>query len=121
MARGLTIAVWIFAVNAMFTILKAINPFKTELDYTLGTELINSTVDSSSAAGEISFLDPGTIVMMLNTFLDLILGPFRLAPQLMAMIGIPEIINYTLTGCIWLIYSYFLFQLVTGRVLGDVK
>jgi len=121
MARGLTIAVWIFAVNAMFTILKVINPFKTELDYTLGTELINSTIDSSSAAGEISFLDPGTIVMMLNTFLDLILGPFRLAPQLMAMIGIPEIINYTLTGCIWLIYGYFIFQLVTGRVLRDVQ
>lgn len=121
MARGLTIAVWIFAVNAMFTILKAINPFKTELDYTLGTELINASVDSSSAAGEISFLDPGTIVMMLNTFLDLILGPFRLAPQLMAMIGIPEIINYTLTGCIWLIYGYFIFQLVTGRVLRDVQ
>lgn len=120
MARGLTIAVWIFAVNAMFTILKAINPFKTELDYTLGTELINSTIDTSTTA-EISFLDPGTIVMMLNTFLDLILGPFRLAPQLMAMIGIPEIINYTLTGCIWLIYGYFIFQLVTGRVLRDVQ
>ena len=59
--------------------------------------------------------------MMLNTFLDLILGPFRLAPQLMAMIGIPEIINYTLTGCIWLIYGYFIFQLVTGRVLRDVQ
>ena len=121
MARGLTIAVWIFAVNAMFTVLKAINPFKTELDYSLGTELINASVDSSSAAGEISFLDPGTIVMALNTFLDLILGPFRLAPQLMAMIGIPEIINYTLTGCIWLIYGYFIFQLVTGRVLRDVQ
>ena len=116
MARGLTIAVWIFAVNAMFTILKAINPFKTELDYTLGTELINA-----SATTEISFLDPGTIVMMLNTFLDLILGPFTLAPQMMSMIGIPGIIIYPLTGCLWMIYSYFLFQLVTGRVLGDVK
>jgi hypothetical protein len=39
----------------------------------------------------------------------------------MAMIGIPEIINYTLTGCIWLIYGYFIFQLVTGRVLRDVQ
>lgn len=119
MARGLTIAVWIFSVNAMFTILKAINPFKTELDYTLGTELIDSTIETTTT--EISFLDPGTIVMMLNTFLDLILGPIRLAPQLMAMIGIPEIINYTLTGCIWLIYGYFIFQLVTGRVLRDVQ
>ena len=119
MARGLTIAVWIFAVNAMFTILKAINPFKTELDYTLGTELINSTIDTTTT--EISFLDPGTIVMILNTFLDLILGPFTLAPQLMSMIGIPGIIIYPLTGCLWMIYSYFLFQLVTGRVLGDVK
>jgi len=120
MARGLTIAVWIFAVNAMFTILKAINPFKTELDYTLGTELINASIDTSTTT-EISFLDPGTIVMMLNTFLDLILGPFTLAPQLMSMIGIPGIIIYPLTGCLWMIYSYFLFQLVTGRVLGDVK
>lgn len=120
MARGLTIAVWIFAVNAMFTILKAIDPFKTELDYTLGTELIDSAIDTSTTT-EISFLDPGTIVMMLNTFLDLILGPLRLTPQLMAMIGIPEIINYTLTGCVWLIYGYFIFQLVTGRVLRDVQ
>ena len=120
MARGLTIAVWIFAVNAMFTILKVINPFQTELDYTLGTELIDSAIDTSTTT-EISFLDPGTIVMMLNTFLDLILGPIRLTPQLMAMIGIPEIINYTLTGCIWLIYGYFIFQLVTGRVLRDVQ
>ena len=48
MARGLTIAVWIFAVNAMFTILNAINPFKTELDYTLGTELINASINSST-------------------------------------------------------------------------
>ena len=120
MARGLTIAVWIFAVNAMFTILKAINPFKTELDYTLGTELINTSINTSTTT-EISFLDPGTIVMMLNTFLDLILGPFTLAPQLMSMIGIPGIIIYPLTGCLWMIYSYFLFQLVTGRVLGDVK
>lgn len=120
MARGLTIAVWIFSVNAMFTILKAINPFQTELDYTLGTELIDSAIDTSTTT-EISFLDPGTIVMMLNTFLDLILGPIRLTPQLMAMIGIPEIINYTLTGCIWLIYGYFIFQLVTGRVLRDVQ
>lgn len=120
MARGLTIAVWIFAVNAMFTILKAINPFKTELDYTLGTELINSTIDTSTTT-EISFLDPGTIVMMLNTFLDLILGPFTLAPQLMSMIGIPGTIIYPLTGCLWMIYSYFLFQLVTGRVLRDVQ
>ena len=119
MARGLTVAVWIFAVNAMFTILKAINPFKTELDYTLGTELINSTIDTTTT--EISFLDPGTIMMMLNTFLDLILGPFTLAPQMMSMIGIPGIIIYPLTGCLWMIYSYFLFQLVTGRVLGDVK
>src|SRR5690606_20773429 len=114
MARGLTIAVWIFSVDAMFTILKAINPFQTDLDYTLGTELIDSAIDTSTTT-EISFLDPGTIVMMLNTFLDLILGPIRLTPQLMAMIGIPEIINYTLTGCIWLIYGYFIFQLVTGR------
>lgn len=120
MARGLTIAVWIFAVNAMFTILKAINPFKTELDYSLGTELINTSINTSTTT-EISFLDPSTIVMMLNTFLDLILGPFTLAPQLMSMIGIPGIIIYPLTGCLWMIYSYFLFQLVTGRVLSEVK
>ena len=120
MARGLTIAVWIFAVNAMFTILKAINPFKTKLDYTLGTELINTSINTSTTT-EISFLDPGTIVMMLNAFLDLILGPFTLAPQMMSMIGIPGIIIYPLTGCLWMIYSYFLFQLVTGRVLRDVQ
>jgi hypothetical protein len=59
--------------------------------------------------------------MALNLFIDLILGPFRLAPQLMSMIGITGVINYILSGCVWLVYGYFIFQLVTGRVLGDVK
>jgi len=120
MARGLTIAVWVFSLNVMFTIFRSINIFDTELDYSLGTEMINTTTNVS-AIQEISLLDPGTIIMILNTFLDLILGPFRLIPQLMAMIGITGVINYTLTGCVWMVYGYFLFQLVTGRALKDVK
>lgn len=120
MARGLTVAVWVFAVNAMFTILKSIDPFNSPLDYTLGTELINTSVEVA-AVQEVSFLDPSTIIMIMNLFLDLILGPFRLVPQLMSMIGITGVINYTLTGCVWMIYGYFLFQLVTGRVLKDVQ
>lgn len=120
MARGLTIAIWIFAVNAMFTILKSVNPFGTEMDYSLGTELINATAESA-AVSEISFLGITEIVMVLNLFLDLILGPFTLAPQLMSMIGITGVVNYVLTGCLWMVYGYFIFQLVTGRVLGDVK
>ncbi len=120
MARGLTIAVWIFAVNAVFTIFNEISPFLTELDYSLGNELIDQAA-GAAAVSEVSFLGSAEIVHALNIFLDLILGPFRLAPQLMAMIGVTGILNYTLTGCIWLVYGYFIFQLVTGRALTEVK
>lgn len=120
MARGLTIAVWIFAVNAVFTILNETNPFSSELDYTLGNELIDLAA-GTGAVSEVSFLGAAEIVHALNIFLDLILGPFRLAPQLMAMIGVTGILNYTLTGCIWLVYGYFIFQLITGRSLGDMR
>jgi hypothetical protein len=120
MARGLTIAVWIFAVNAVFTILNEINPFASELDYTLGNELIDLAA-GTGAVSEVSFLGAAEIVHALNIFLDLILGPFRLAPQLMAMIGVTGVLNYTLTGCIWLVYGYFIFQLITGRSLGDMR
>lgn len=121
MARALTIAVWIFAVNATFTVLKVLNPFDTALDYTLGTELIDGAIDSSAVVTEVSFLGVSEIVQGLNIFLDLILGPFRLAPQIMTMIGIPDVITYILTGCIWLVYGYFIFQLVTGRALREVQ
>ncbi len=120
MARGLTIAVWIFCVNAMFTILHSIPPF-TVMDYSLGDELINASQTGAGFSSEISFLGVPEIVNALNVFLDLILGPFTLAPQIMSMIGITGIVNGVLTGCLWLAYGWFVFQLVTGRTLGDVK
>ena len=120
MPRGLTIAIWVFAVNAMFTILKQINPFTTDLDYTIGSELINATTNSS-VVGDVSFLGTAEILNSLNLFIDLILGPFTLVPQIMSMIGITGIVNTVLTGCIWFVYAYFIFQLITGRALGDVK
>ncbi len=118
MSRGLTIAVWIFCVNIVFTILNELNPFSAGLDYSLGDDLIGVAVDVAPTS--LSFLGIPEIVNALNVFLDLILGPFRLVPQIMDMIGISGIINISLTGCIWLVYGWFVFQLVTGRTLGDV-
>ena len=118
MSRGLTIAVWVFCVNIAFTVLNEINPFVTGLDYSLGSEMIEVGVDTAPTS--ISFLGIPEIVNALNVFMDLILGPFRLVPQIMDMIGITGIINISLTGCVWLVYGWFMFQLITGRTLGDV-
>lgn len=118
MSRGLTIAVWVFCVNVAFTVLNEINPFVAGLDYSLGDEMIGIGVDTAPTS--ISFLGIPEIVNALNVFMDLILGPFRLVPQIMDMIGITGIINISLTGCVWLVYGWFMFQLITGRTLGDV-
>lgn len=119
MSRGLTIAVWVFCVNIAFTVLNEINPFITGLDYSLGEDLIG--IGIGSAPTSLSFLGIPEIVNALNVFMNLILGPFRLVPQIMDMIGISGIINISLTGCVWLVYGWFMFQLITGRSLGDVK
>ena len=118
MSRGLTIAVWVFCVNIAFTVLNEINPFITGLDYSLGEDLIG--IGIGSAPTSLSFLGIPEIVNALNVFMNLILGPFRLVPQIMDMIGITGIINISLTGCVWLVYGWFMFQLITGRTLGDV-
>ena len=118
MSRGLVIAVWVFCVNVAFTVLNEVNPFSTGLDYSLGEELMEIGVETAPTA--ISFLGIPEIVNALNVFMDLILGPFRLVPQLMDMIGISGILNTSLTGCVWLVYGWFMFQLITGRTLGDV-
>ena len=118
MSRGLTIAVWVFCVNVAFTVLNEINPFVTSLDYSLGDEIIGIGVET--APSSISFLGIPEIVNALNVFMDLILGPFRLVPQIMDMIGISGVINMSLSGCVWLVYGWFMFQLITGRALGDV-
>jgi len=91
MSRGLTIAVWVFCVNVAFTVLNEINPFVAGLDYSLGDEMIGIGVETAPTA--ISFLGIPEIVNALNVFMDLILGPFRLVPQIMDMIGITGIIN----------------------------
>ena len=107
-----------FCVNVAFTVLNEINPFVTGLDYSLGDEMIGIGVET--APSSISFLGIPEIVNALNVFMDLVLGPFRLVPQIMDMIGITGIINISLTGCVWLVYGWFMFQLIMGRTLGDV-
>lgn len=118
MSRGLTIAVWVFCLNVTFTVLNQINPFKTSLDYSLGLELIESA--SAGTVTSLSWLAIPEIVNAINVFIQLILGPFTLVPQLMEMLGISGIINTGLTGCVWLVYGWFMFQLISGRTLGDV-
>lgn len=115
-ARGLTVAVWIFCINATFTIFNQLDIFGAGLDYTLGDEMLNVT----AAAPELSFLGVAEIVNALNVFIDLILGPFTLMPQLLGMVGISGILNSTLCAAVWLIYGWFVFQLITGRSLKDV-
>lgn len=120
MARGLTVAVWVFCVNVMFTVFKNAKILAPEADYTLGEEMLNTTLQIGEAGTELSFLGVAEIVNALNVFIDLILGPFTLAPQIMSMIGITGLLNNTLTACLWLIYGWFIFQLITGRTMQDV-
>lgn len=115
-ARGLTVAVWIFCINATFTIFNQLDIFGAGLDYTLGDEML----DVTATAPELTFLGVAEIVNALNVFIDLILGPFTLMPQLLGMIGISGVLNSTLCAAVWLIYGWFVFQLITGRSLRDV-
>lgn len=121
MARSLTLAVWIFSVNAVFTVFKSIEPFNSGLDYTLGNEMIDAALAAQDTAGSgILGLGLTEILLALNTFLDLILGPITLIPQLMTMIGITGILLYVITASVWMVYGIFVFQLISGKPLKEV-
>ncbi len=121
MARSLTLAVWIFCVNAVFTIFKSIDPFNSALDYTLGDEIIDTALAAQdTAGGGILGLGITEILLALNTFLDLILGPLTLIPQLMTMIGITGVLLYVITASVWMVYGIFVFQLIAAKPLKEV-
>ena len=118
--RGLTIAVWVFCINLLFTILASVNPFGLTHNFVLGTEIVDVAYSSQNVT-EVSALGVGEIVMGVNLLLSLLLGPLTLVPTLLNLIGIVGIVNWALTACVWVIWSYTLVQIVTGRMLTQVK
>ncbi len=119
MARGLTLAVWIFCVNCVFTIFQEVDPFQAGLNFGLGTALIDAATSASNITG-ISFLGIPEMVMAINLFLSLVLGPFILVPDILNLIGIVGILKTVITGAVWFIYGWFIFQIISGRMLKEV-
>lgn len=119
MARGLTLAVWVFCLNVSFVVFQATNPFGIDLQFGFGSALMDMAMGTSKVTG-ISFLGIPEMVMAINLFFSLILGPLLLVPDIMNLIGITGIINTCLTACVWLIWGWFIFQIISGRMLKEV-
>lgn len=118
--RGLTIAVWVFCLNLMFTAFTAIDPFGAAVDYGLGSELIG-TVTNSSSITEVTDLGVGEMIMVTNLFITLLLGPLTLVPTILNLIGITGILQLILSAAVWVTYGWTMYQLITGRMLGDAR
>jgi hypothetical protein len=130
MARGLTIAVYVFCVNVAFTLVGYVNPFHLPVGAeTIFSDmgLINTTVSSSMA---LNATNVGTIGLfgMLTSFIsvfgimiNLVLGPLTLVPAIMDHLGFDMFVTYVIASMVWVSYAVLMFQLITGRTLEAVS
>jgi hypothetical protein len=123
-SRALTVAVWILGINTSFTLLNYVNPFHAASAVLTDPLLFNSTF-TAMAVNQTSGIGPFGLVLefvgVLNLLLSLIYGPLTLVPALMGMIGYTGIWVIAVTGLVWIPYTFFLVQLVTGRVFMVTK
>lgn len=118
--RGLTLAVWIFCINLMFAIFESVNPFGVEFSFYLGDELI-TTAEATQNVTSVSFLGIPEMVMATNLFFSLLLGPLKLVPAILNLIGVTGTVNWAISGCVWVIYGWTMFQLITGKMLKEAR
>ena len=113
--RAITIAVWIFSINACFAIFDYLDPFSFGMHFGVDMGLINSTAQAANITS-VSGFGIAEAVLAFNMFINLILGPLMLVPTILNIIGVVGLINWIITGSVWLIYAIFIVQLLTGRL-----
>lgn len=125
MARAVTIAVWVWSVNAMTVILNHVNPFHTTITMDVSMGLLNSTAAASNMTGVSGIGLFGLLlefVGIINLLCELILGPLLYVPSLLNMLGLysANVIHTVIVAAVWIPWAFLLFGVITGRALREI-
>jgi len=123
MPRAITIAVYVWSLNAMTLIVNQINPFRVTFSIAADFGLVNATaaaanVTATSGIGLFGLLLE--FVNVINLLLQLILGPFIYVPNLLNVLGIEGIIHTVIVAAVWIPWALILFGIITGRALKEM-
>ena len=123
MPRAITIAVWVWSINAMTLILNSIDPFHAGLTIGADFSLINQTalaanITATQGAGAFGLLLE--FFNVVNLFFQLLLGPFIYLPDLLNIIGVTGIIHTVIIAAVWIPWCWILLGVITGRALKEM-
>ncbi len=126
MARAITIAIYVWSINAMTIILNAIDPFHWGQTLAENWDLIDlsaigANIQSVTGIGLFGLLIE--FVSIFNILIQLILGPFIYVPKILQMVGIDPFgseIGMIIVAAVWIPWALFLFGIITGRALKDL-
>ena len=116
--RSWTIAGYIFAINASFAILSAIQPFGTVELMVFGVDTIPIDPTTTTQIGGLDLVD---MVAAINLFLTLLVGPLTVLPMMLSALGITGVMATVVVLIGWITYGLAIVQLVTGRMLGMAR
>ena len=126
MARAVTLAIWVWSINAMIVIMNSVNPFHATFVLDASMDLINSTaaaanITSVSGIGLFGLLFE--FVGIINLLFQLVLGPFIFIPSLLNLLGIEStnILHSVIVGASWILWGFLLFGVITGRALREIQ
>ena len=115
--RSWTIAAYIFALNASFTILNSIQPFGP-IEVLAGIDAIPIDLSTQTSIGG---LDVSDMIGSLNIVITLLVGPLTVLPLILSGLGITGAVATVIVAIGWIAYGLALVQLVTGRMLGTAR
>jgi len=123
MPRALTIAVYVWSINAMTLIINSINPFHTGILIAADFGMVNATAAAANVTAVSGIGIFGLLlefVNIINLLLQLVLGPFIYVPNLLNLLGVTGILHTIIIAAVWIPWALFLFGVITGRALKEM-
>jgi len=123
MPRALTVAVYVWSINAMTLIINTVNPFHTSIVIAADFGMVNATATAANVTAVSGIGLFGLLlefVSIINLLLQLVLGPFIYIPNLLNLLGIVGIMHTIIVAAVWIPWALFLFGVVTGRALKEM-
>ena len=123
MPRALTVAVYVWSINAMTLIINTVNPFHTSIVIAADFGMVNATATAANVTAVSGIGLFGLLlefVSIINLLIQLVLGPFIYIPNLLNLLGIVGIMHTIIVAAVWIPWALFLFGVVTGRALKEM-
>jgi len=123
MPRAVTIAVYIWSLNAVTLIMNQINPFHATFTLAADFGLVNATAAAANTTAVSGIGLFGLLlefVSIINLLFQLVLGPFIYIPNMLNILGITGILSNILIAAVWIPWAWLLFGVITGRALKEM-